>query len=88
MLTVATQRKFDKDFERVKKRGNDPEKLWGIVELLAAGKLLSTKNRNHKLVGMYDDCWECHIEPDWLLIYDKSSTTLTLMRTGTHSDLF
>jgi mRNA interferase YafQ len=50
--------------------------------------MLPIKNRNHKLKGNFKDYWECHIEPDWLLIYKLTSTEVILARTGTHADLF
>lgn len=88
MLKVSSQRKFDKDFERMKKRGNNLKKLGEVIELLANEKILPAKNCNHKLIGEFKGCWECHVEPDWLLVYRKTSTELILMRMGKHSDLF
>lgn len=85
---IVFERSFKKDFEKAKKRGKDLEKFREIIELLIQGKSLPTKNRNHKLKGNYKDCFECHIEPDWLLIYRKTSREIILVRTGTHSDLF
>lgn len=64
------------------------KKLFDIISLLVSEKPLLTKNRNHKLTGEFKGCWECHIEPDWLLIYKKTPKSITLVRTGTHSDLF
>jgi len=63
-------------------------KLKAIILNLAEDTVLPKKYANHKLRGAYKDCWECHIEPDWLLIYKKTSSTLLVCRTGTHSDLF
>jgi mRNA interferase YafQ len=88
MLTLVYEGRFSKDIEKAKKRGKDMAKLYNIVTLLVAKKALPIKNRNHKLVGNFKDHWECHVEPDWLLIYKKTSTTITLIRTGTHADLF
>jgi mRNA interferase YafQ len=56
--------------------------------MLAYGHELPARCRPHKLVGNYAGCWECHIDPDWLLIYQYENTTLKLLRTGTHADLF
>lgn len=59
------------------------------MTLLVEHKQLPQKNRNHKLQGRYKGCWECHIEPDWLLVYEKlADSTIFFLRTGTHSDLF
>lgn len=88
MLLLVYEGRFDKDIEKVKKRGKDMKKLYDVIALLVAKKALPLKNRNHKLVGNFKDYWECHIEPDWLLIYKKTSTTIVLSRTGTHADLF
>ncbi len=80
--------KFKKDFKRVVKRGYALKKLEATIDLLARGDSLPPRYRNHKLVGNYEGQWECHIEPDWLLIYDYEDGYLNLGRTGTHSDLF
>lgn len=72
----------------MKKRGKDLLKLEYIIQLLAEDRPLPEKYRNHKLVGNYQGLKECHIEPDWLLIYGTKDDTLYLARTGTHSDLF
>ena len=58
------------------------------IEVLANGKKLETKYKDHSLLGEYRDCRECHIEPDWLLIYKLTGYELILIRTGTHTDLF
>jgi mRNA interferase YafQ len=63
-------------------------KLSTIVERLALNQEIGNKHRPHKLSGNYAEKWECHIEPDWLLIYELSNDLVTLYRTGTHSDLF
>ena len=71
----------------VKRRGHDIEKLWAVVALLVTNSALSARYRLHQLSGEYAGCLECHIEPDWLLIWEPGETLL-LLRTGTHSDLF
>jgi mRNA interferase YafQ len=71
-----------------KKRGKDLSKLRTVLELLQAQKPLPEKYRNHKLSGDYKDHWECHIEGDWLLIYLPILNAISLVRTGTHADLF
>ena len=74
----------------MKKRGKDLEKLKYVVNELANQRPLDEKYRDHELTGNYRNFRECHIEPDWLLIYriEKGELTFALVRTGTHSDLF
>ena len=82
--------KFAKDLKTVKKRGYDISLIEGVIRLLADGEKLPEKNCDHALSGDFIGCRECHITPDWLLIYKISDDTvyLYLTRTGTHSDLF
>ena len=89
MLKIRVHNKFKKDLKVITKRGYDEEKLWTVVEQLANGIALPPKNRDHALTGNYVGCRECHIEPDWLLVYEiqKDELILLLIRTGTHSDL-
>jgi len=86
---VATGR-FKKDLKSVIKRGYDIRLLDSIVGLLVDGKELPEKNKDHALSGNWLGHRECHVTPDWLLVYkvDKDILVLTLTRTGTHSDLF
>ena len=88
MLIIICQSQFKKDFKQAKKRRKNIDKLSSIVSDLQKMKPLPLKNRNHKLKGNYANCWECHIEPDWLLIYQLNPDSLVLIRTGTHADLF
>ncbi|MBA3954843.1 type II toxin-antitoxin system YafQ family toxin [Candidatus Dependentiae bacterium] len=88
MLEAIYKQDFLKGVKKTKKRGKDIEKLITIIELLLENKPLPAKNRNHKLQGNYKGFWECHIEPDWLLIYEKTETYITFAHTGTHADLF
>ncbi len=88
MLRPVYHRIFQKELEKAKKRGKDLEKLKTVIKLLLEEKPLPIRNRNHRLKGDFKDCWECHIEPDWLLIYQKTATEILLLRIGTHSDLF
>lgn len=90
MLTLKTTTQFNKDLKLIKKRGYNIKKLEKIVDRLLNQEVLEEKYRDHKLQGDYAGCRECHIEPDWLLIYyvENNVLTLTLSRTGTHSDLF
>ena len=81
---------FKKDIKLAKKQGKDIDKLFEVVEHLANGEALEDKYRDHDLSGNYKGCRECHIEPDWLLIYEVDNGILILMlyRVGSHSDLF
>ena len=90
MYNVRPTSKFQKDLKRAKRLGNDIDLLRDIIKKLAAGEPLPAKNRDHDLSGDYVGCRECHITPDWLLIYevDGDDLILYLTRTGTHSDLF
>ena len=88
MLQIRQSTQFKKDIKRSKKRRLDLEKLKKIIEKLVEGKPLPIKNKDHFLTGDWNGYRECHIEPDWLLIYKTSAKELLLARTGTHSDLF
>lgn len=88
MLTPVYTKKFEKDLARARKRGNDLEKLKEIIRALVNEESLNPRCRNHKLRGNYQDRWECHIEPNWLLIYLIDGDRIVFERTGTHSDLF
>lgn len=90
MLTIKYQAAFKKDYKRIVKRGYDTRLLEKVIELLANQKPLPEKNRDHQLSGDYAGCRECHITPDWLLIYEVADEELILYltRTGSHSDLF
>lgn len=81
---------FKKDLKLAKKRGYDLSLLDNVINTLAMGQQLDKKHRDHSLMGNYNGCRECHITPDWLLIYEISNDELILYltRTGTHSDLF
>lgn len=88
--TIRPTSRFQKDLKRAAKRGYNTELLTAIIKKLANGEPLAQKHRDHALTGDYAGCRECHITPDWLLIYEISDDTLLLYltRTGTHSDLF
>lgn len=90
MLTIKYESTFKKDFKRIVRRGYNIKLLENVIEMLAQGETLPEKYRDHNLIGDYKDCRECHITPDWLLIYkvDGNELILYLTRTGTHSDLF
>lgn len=84
--------KFKKQFKKVIKQGKDINKFIEVLNKLANGEKLDTKYKNHQLINdkYYDNCYECHIEPDWLLIYKYNHNELILfmVETGSHSDLF
>lgn len=88
--TVKFTTQFKKDYKRVMKRGLQIERLDKVVERLAMGEALPEKSRDHELSGNWAGYRECHIQPDWLLVYciKENLLVLTLTRTGTHSDLF
>lgn len=82
--------KFKASFKLAKKRGLDISLLEKIVEKLRTDQPLEEKHRNHELQGNFKGVWECHIQPDWLLLYykNKDVLVLTLVDTGTHSDIY
>lgn len=86
MLKIKHRKSFEKDIKLAKKRGKDLEKLKEVISFLVNEEPLPIKYRDHSLVGNYVGHRECHIEPNWLLIYKKDSDTLILERTGSHSD--
>lgn len=90
MLTVVTTSRFRKDVRRMSRRGANMDELRAVIEALAQEEVLAKKHRDHALGGQYAGFRECHIAPDWLLIYakDVDKLVLTASRTGTHSDLF
>lgn len=88
--SVQFTNQFKKDLKLAKKQGRDLDKLFEVINILANGEKLDTKFKDHDLSGSYKGTRECHIEPDWLLIYEIDNNTLVLMlyRLGTHSELF
>ena len=90
MYKVSTTNKFEKDLLRCKKRNCNMSLLSEAVSILAKCGTLPTKYKPHKLSGKYAGCWECHIKPDWLLVWLQNDEELTLLftNTGAHSDLF
>lgn len=88
MLNVRYSTKFKKDFKTCVKRGYRMSLLQQAIDILRIPATLPTKNRAHNLSGTYSGYRECHIEPDWLLIYKQTDDELQLDRTGTHADLF
>ena len=88
MRSIRRDTQLKRDIKRLKKRRKDFEKFKFIVRLLVEGEKLPPGTRDHKLKGTLKDCRECHIEPDWILIYRIEGSELCLVRTGSHSDLF
>ncbi|OGQ74645.1 MAG: addiction module toxin RelE [Deltaproteobacteria bacterium RIFOXYA2_FULL_42_10] len=90
MLKIETTNQFERDYKRIEKQGKDINKLTAIMDTLAHQKPLDLRHRDHKLKGNYTEHRECHIEPDWLLIYkmDLKDRIITFVRTGSHADLF
>jgi len=88
MRRIRQQARFHRDLKRQKRRGKNIEELIAVVELLAQDGELPAGYRPHRLSGEWKGIWECHVEPDWLLIYDVTPEEVLLIRTGTHLDLF
>lgn len=88
MLTPTYTRQFERDLKRMLKRGKDLEKLKLVMTTLINEEPLPPCHRDHTLVGNYRDRRECHVEPDWLLIYKTLAGEIIFERIGSHSDLF
>ena len=90
MLTPVYPKRFQKSLTRCAKRGYDMERLKEVINLLITETPLPFRCRPHKLVGNFAETWECHIQPDWLLVYwyDYKNGRIIFEDTGTHSDLF
>lgn len=90
MLTIRYEVSFKKDYKRIKRRGYNIRLMEEVIDLLVQKKPLPERYKDHGLVGDYVGFRECHITPDWLLVYKikDSELILVLSRTGTHSDLF
>lgn len=88
--SIEPTNRFKKDLKLCKSRGYDMEKISEIIKLLANGEKLPEKNHDHSLSGNWEGYRECHVLPDWLLIYkyENNELILFLARTGTHSDLY
>ncbi len=88
MRTPVYTSRFQKDLKLMIKRGSDPENIKSIVRKLIDEIPLERKHRDHLLIGNFKDRRECHIQPDWLLIYRLEGSMIIFERTGTHADLF
>ena len=87
-MNIYYTSQFKKDYKKVKKQDKNLNKFKTVVELLVSGQKLESKYQDHQLSGIWKGHRDCHIEPDWILIYRISSDSLYLERTGSHSDLF
>ena len=87
-MRLLTTKRFERDLKRAKSRGKDLSKFWPVVDRLLSGRSLEARHRPHRLSGVWSGSWECHIGPDWLLIWTQHEDVLVLVRTGTHADLF
>jgi len=87
-MKLSQTSQFKKDIKRLIKQGKSQKKLVAVVETLLGGKPLPPKNQDHPLRGSWKGRRDCHIEPDWILIYKRTEDEVRLERTGTHSDLF
>ena len=87
-MNIVYTGKFKKDAKRLIKQHKSLDKLYEIVEKLSNGELLPPKNKDHPLIGKWQSRRDCHIEPNWILIYCIKGDDLILERTGSHSDLF
>lgn len=88
MLNPVYLNSFKKDVKLVKKRGLDTALLSAVMLLIMQEKPLEEKHKNHKLVGNWKSRWDCHIAPDWLLLYRIEGDDVIFERTGRHTDLF
>jgi mRNA interferase YafQ len=88
MKPLRVSKQFQKDLKLAIKRQKQIKKLQIVLDILVASQILPPRYRPHKLSGRYTGLWECHIEPDWLLIYSIEPQEIGLVRLGTHVDLF
>ena len=88
MRNIFQTSQFKKDFKKIRSRRKDIEKLKSVVKGILAGEHLEERHHDHPLSGQWTGSRDCHIEPDWVLIYRMDGDSLYLERTGSHSDLF
>lgn len=88
MFTAYFHKQFKKDVRNCVKQGKDMKKIKYVIEKILEGQAIEDKYRLHKLVCIYKDRFECHIQPDWLLIFKKDGDSIIFERTGIHSELF
>lgn len=88
MRNIFQTSQFKKDFKKLRSRGKDIEKLKNVIKVVSSGEPLELRHQDHPLSGRWTGSRDCHIEPDWVLIYRIDGDCLYLERTGSHSDLF
>jgi mRNA interferase YafQ len=88
MLIPVFANQFKKDYSLLEKRHKDMDKIIEVMALLIMENPLPEKHREHPLHGVYEGTLECHVQGDWLLVYESNAKDITFYRTGTHSDLF
>jgi mRNA interferase YafQ len=86
-LNIKYTTQFKKDYKKAQKQNKDIEKLKLLIEILLSDTILEEQYKDHNLTGKWKNYRECHITPDWLLIYKKTTDALILVRTGSHSEL-
>lgn len=87
-LILESTKQFDRDAEFQARQGKAMEKLRTVIAALIARQPLPVAHQNHRLSGKLEGAWGCHIQGDWVLVYEKTETVLRLLRTGTHSHVF
>ena len=87
-MTIIYTTQFKRDYKKIKKQHKELNKLKLLIEKLVSGEKLEPKYKDHQLAGEFKGYRDCHIEPDWILIYNKTADNLILERTGSHSELF
>ena len=87
-MTIIYTTQFKRDYKKIKKQNKELNKLKVLIEKLVSGDKLEPKHKEHRLAGEFKGYRDCHIEPDWLLIYKKITDALILERTGSHTELF
>lgn len=88
MLNPSYSRQFERDLKKMLKQGKNGDKIKVVMRTLVHEESLEPKYKDHKLIGNYKGRRECHIEPNWLLVYKKTTEEIIFERTGTHADLF
>jgi len=88
MQAIRRTSQLKQDVKRMQRQGKDLDKLKSVLASLVEGEEPIPEYRDHVLVGQYKGTRECHLEPDWLLIYEQTESEIVLIRTGSHSDLF
>ena len=88
MRTIRRSSKFKKDLRKAQSQGRDLELLKDVIRTLQEGRMMAARHRDHSLSSNWEDHRECHVTPDWLLVYQVTETELRLVRLGSHSELF